>query len=241
MDIGKSITFVTEDEKWLEKLGLGALIAAVPVLNFAWTGFMVDVMRNVAAGEIKPLPDWSDLGDKFVRGLLVTIAGLVYALPAILAGCLLAGLTVVPIMAVTSAQGEQGANPEMAFGATALLVVVGCCLGLYGLLLSFILPAVFINYSRQGTFGSCFRFGEIMGLVTTNLGAYVTAWVVTIAAGFIVGLVVGAAGLLIVWIPCIGWVMIWVVSAIAGAYLGAVYAHLFGQVGASPVLELSQL
>ena len=87
MDIGKSLTFVTEDEKWLEKLGIGALITAVPILNFAWSGFMVDLMRNVAAGEPKPLPDWSDLGDKFVKGLIITLAGLIYALPALLVGC----------------------------------------------------------------------------------------------------------------------------------------------------------
>ena len=240
MDIGKSFTFVTEDEKWLEKLGLGALISAVPVLNFAWTGFMVDIMRNVAADDAKPLPDWSDLGEKFVKGLVVTVAGFIYALPAILVGCLLFGLAFVPVIAV-SGQGESGANPDLALGTSALLIAVGCCLGLYGLLLSFVFPAVMINYSRQGTFGACFRFGEIMGLVTANLGAYVTAWAMSIAAGFLVGLVVGAAGLLMVWVPCIGWLIMWALGAIASAYLGVVYAHLFGQVGANPVLELSQL
>lgn len=240
MDIGKSFTFVTEDEKWLEKLGLGALISAVPVLNFAWTGFMVDVMRNVAADDAKPLPDWSDLGDKFVRGLVVSLAGLIYALPAIMIGCLLFGLSFVPLIAV-SGQGDQGANPELALGTTALLIVVGCCIGLYGLLLSFVFPAVMIHYSRQGTFGSCFQFSQIMPLVSANLSAYVTAWVISLAAGFLIGLVLGAAGMLAVWIPCVGWLIMWALSAIAGAYLGVVYAHLFGQVGANPVLDLSQL
>lgn len=236
MDIGKSITFVTEDEKWLEKLGIGALVAAVPVLNFAWTGFMVDVMRNVAAGESKPLPDWTDLGEKLLRGLLVTIAGFIYALPAILVGCLLAGLSFVPLIAAD--QGSQGSGEQIALGSAALLVSLSCCLGLFILLLSFIFPAVLINYSRKGAFGSCFEFGEIMRLITTNLGEYVTAWVITIAAGFIVGTVLGAAGMLVGWIPCIGWLILWVLGAIAGAYLGAVYAHLFGQVGGRPAQEL---
>jgi len=241
MDIGKSFTFITEDEKWLEKLGLGALISAVPVLNFAWTGFMLNVMRNVSEDVAKPLPDWSDLGDKFIKGLVVTLAGLIYALPAILAGCLLSGLAFVPLFVVTSGQGEQGANPEMAIGTTALLIVMGCCIGLYGLLLSFIFPAVMIHYSRQETFGSCFQFSQIMPLVTANLSAYVTAWAVSIAASFVVGLVVGAAGMLVVLIPCVGWLVGWALGAVASAYLGAVYAHLFGQVGANPVLDLSQL
>jgi hypothetical protein len=236
MDIGKSITFVTEDEKWLEKLGIGALVAAVPILNFAWTGFMVDVMRNVAAGEARPLPGWSDLGEKFVRGLVVTIAGLIYALPAILVGCLLAGLSFVPLFA--AGQGGSDFSEEMALGSTGLLIALGCCLGLFGLLLSFIFPAVFINYSRKGTFGSCFQLGEIIRLITANLGEFVTAWVVTVAAGFLVGLVIGAAGMLVGWIPCIGWIILWAMSAIAGAYLGVVYAHLFGQVGAGQAQEI---
>lgn len=239
MDIGKSITFVTEDEKWLEKLGLGALVAAVPILNFAWTGFMVDVMRNVAAGEAKPLPGWSDLGEKFMKGLIITIAGLIYALPAILVGCLLFGLSFVPLIAA-SGQGDQSLNQGLAAGSAGLLIAVSCCIGIYGLVMSFVFPAVFINYSRQGTFSSCFQFGEIMRLISANLGEYATAWVITIAAGFVVGLVIGAAGLLVGWIPCIGWILVWVLSAIAGAYLGAVYAHLFGQVGANIDLLTSQ-
>jgi MFS family permease len=234
MDIGKSITFVAEDEKWLEKLGIGALITAVPILNFAWSGFMVDIMRNVGAGEAKPLPDWSDLGDKFVRGLIITLAGLIYALPAILVGCLLFGLSFVPLFAV-SGQGDQGMNQGLALGSTGLLIAAGCCIGLYGLVISFVFPAVFINYSRQGSFGSCFQFGEVMRLITTNLSEYATAWVIIIVAGLLVGLVIGAVGGLLSFIPCIGWIIAWAISAIAGAYLGAVYAHLFGQVGANPV------
>ena len=232
MDIGKSITFVAEDEKWLEKLGIGALITAVPILNFAWSGFMVDLMRNVASGEAKPLPDWSDLGDKFVKGLILTLAGLIYALPAILVGCLLFGLSFVPLIAV-SGQGDQGVNQGLALGSTGLLIAAGCCIGLYGLLISFVFPAVFINYSRQGSFGSCFQFSEIMQLITANLGEYATAWVITIVAGLMVGLVMGVVGMLVGWIPCIGWLVVWAISAVAGAYLGAVYAHLFGQVGAN--------
>ena len=232
MDIGKSITFVAEDEKWLEKLGIGALITAVPILNFAWSGFMVDLMRNVAAGEPKPLPGWSDLGDKFIKGLIITLAGMIYALPAILVGCFLFGLSFVPLIAV-SGEGDQGLNQGLALGSTGLLIAAGCCIGLYALLISFVFPGVFINYSRQGSFGSCFQFGEIMRLITANLGEYVTAWVVTLVGGLLVGFVMGVVGMLVGWIPCIGWLFVWAISAIAGAYLGSVYAHLFGQVGVS--------
>jgi len=47
MNIGKSFSFMFEDKQWVSKLGLGALITFIPILNFAWTGYMVGVIRNV--------------------------------------------------------------------------------------------------------------------------------------------------------------------------------------------------
>jgi len=36
MDVGKSFSFQFEDKEWLNQLGLGAIIALAPILNFAW-------------------------------------------------------------------------------------------------------------------------------------------------------------------------------------------------------------
>ena len=38
MDIGKSFSYPFEDKEWISKLGLGAVITIVPVLNLAWSG-----------------------------------------------------------------------------------------------------------------------------------------------------------------------------------------------------------
>ncbi|MGB7095956.1 MAG: hypothetical protein WBD62_15035, partial [Anaerolineales bacterium] len=62
MDIGKSFSYPFEDDEWLTKLFLGAIVSAVPILNFAWTGYTVDIMRNVIDGVSMPMPAWSDFG-----------------------------------------------------------------------------------------------------------------------------------------------------------------------------------
>lgn len=82
MDIGKSITYPFEDKEWAKKLLLGIIISIVPILNFAWIGYMLRTMRNVYDGAETLLPDWSEFGDKFVKGLLVSIASFIYSLPA---------------------------------------------------------------------------------------------------------------------------------------------------------------
>ena len=71
MDAEKSFTFPFEDTEWVSKLGLGALISMVPILNFAWSGYLVDIIRNVMNNDAEPLPTWDDLGKKFNDGLIL--------------------------------------------------------------------------------------------------------------------------------------------------------------------------
>ncbi|NOK63647.1 MAG: hypothetical protein GFH27_549297n11 [Chloroflexi bacterium AL-W] len=69
MNIGKAISYVFEDERWISKVLLGGLIAAIPILNFAAIGYMIKTARNVAYGNPRPLPEWGeDFGDTFMLG-----------------------------------------------------------------------------------------------------------------------------------------------------------------------------
>lgn len=225
MDIGKSFTFVTEDEKWLSKMVVGAIIAAVPILNFAWMGYMIDVMRRVLRNDPMPLPDWGDLGEKFMQGLLISIASFIYSLPALIVLCLPMGF----MIAASSASADAGEALAAIGGVTSVLLV--CCLMIYGLAISFLFPAISLNYAEAGTFASCFEFGKIWARAQANLSAYLTAWLVILAAGFGVTIVIGLVGGLLGWIPCLGQILLMAVAGIASAYMGAVYGHLFGQVG----------
>ncbi len=56
MKIGEAFSFQFEDIQWPTKLGIGALISLVPILNFAVVGYEVGIVRNVAAGVQEPLP-----------------------------------------------------------------------------------------------------------------------------------------------------------------------------------------
>jgi hypothetical protein len=107
------------------------------------------------------------------------------------------------------------------------------------LALSFGFPAVYINFARKGTFGSCFEFGEITKIITTNLSKYLTAWLISIVGGIVVGTIIGLVSALIGWIPCIGWAIAWLISAVGGVYISTLFAHLFGQVPASAGMEMT--
>jgi hypothetical protein len=41
-------------------------------------------------------------------------------------------------------------------------------------------------------------------------------------------------GAVLVFIPCCGWILAWILFGVAGVYIAAVFGHLFGQIGAEP-------
>ncbi len=225
MDIGKSFSYPFEDDEWLTKLFLGAIVSAVPILNFAWTGYTVDILRNVADGVSRPMPDWGDFGDKFVKGFFIWAAGFIYTLPAMIIACLPLGFLIIP-----ASMESSNTTDTLISVFTGVGILFLCLLVLYLLAFSFYFPAVYINFARKGTFGSCFEISAIIKIVSENSSKYLTAWLVSIVGAILVGIIVMIVSVVLAFIFCIGWVLTWVISALSGVYLFAIYAHLFGQV-----------
>jgi hypothetical protein len=227
MDVGKSIGYVFEDKKWTNKILLGILVSIIPIVNFAYLGYLTVIMKNVTEHQPEPLPEWSNFGDKFVKGLILTLALLIYSLPALI---LLCPFTFLPFLRNVGSEGRNAVTGL--FVGTALLLT--CLLTIYGLIISFLAPAINLNFARKNTFGACFEFGEIWRIMSKNLSDYIVAWLITvviaIGASFVVGIV---AGVLFI-IPCIGWLIGWVLVAGTSVWIGTVYAHLFGQIGSEP-------
>lgn len=124
MDFKRGLTFVTQDQNWLSKVGVGTLISLVPILNFAGIGYSMDVTRNVAQGRETPLPEWSDLGNQFVRGLLGTVVQFLWSLPILLVACPLYAVVLTGVAATS--QGEDvGTGGSLAIAGVGLLIALG--------------------------------------------------------------------------------------------------------------------
>jgi hypothetical protein len=228
MDVGKSIGFVFEDKKWTNKLLIGMLVSIVPIVNFALFGWVIDIMKNVSQRQAEPLPDWDNFGDKFVKGAILFVASLIYSLPMLLITC---PAFFLPFTRGDFSREGQQALAGMFIGTTALLA---CAISIYALLLSFLLPAIFLNFARKGTFASCFEFGEIWRIMSKNLGDYIVAWLIIIVVSIGASFVIGIVGTVLAFIPCCGWILAWILFGVTGVYIAAVFGHLFGQIGAEP-------
>ena len=228
MEIGKAFTFIFQDKRWFTKLLLGWLVSIVPILNFAWAGYLVKTLRNVEQNLAEPLAEWDDFGEKFVQGFYLFLAGLVYSLPALL----IASFTVFPALLTSGGEWNDTIGTIMAVTGS----VVGCLLLIYVLALTIFFPAMYINLARKGSLGSCFQIGEFFRIMSRNAGNYFLAWLMSIVWAVVIGVVGGLLIGLIAWIPCVGWIIGFVGGGLLTVAISVVWAHLFGQVAAKDMV-----
>lgn len=194
MDIGSAFTYMFDDEGWIAKIAIGgglifAGILLSPIiiglaLFLPISGYMLEALKNVRDGRPIPLPEWSNFGELFRKGLIVFLIGLVYTIPALIFVCLAIGL-----------YGAADANPDMA----PTLGIIGSCFIFIVVVLSLVanilLPAAIIRYAEYDTFGSAFQFGEIFSFISSNIGDYIIVLLLGFVAQFIAQLGVVLCGI----------------------------------------------
>ena len=198
MNFGKSFTYMFEDTNWVSKFLIGIVISVVPILNIAWAGYGIGIMRNMARGMEKPLPSWDNLGEKFKDGLIIFVATFIYVLPALIVIAIGAG--------ASAALGDESAM-------TAVIIAISCCATIYFLAFSFLQPALLIHYARTNSFGALFQIKVVFKLATQNIGEYLMAWVTGLLAGAVLSILSPILVLLcfvpfllgIAWVTCVSY------------------------------------
>ncbi|HEY84812.1 MAG TPA: DUF4013 domain-containing protein [Chloroflexi bacterium] len=223
MDVAKAFTFVTEDERWMGKIGIGALVALLSFLIIPiplLVGYMVGVVRNVKDGVVNPMPEWDNWGLLFKDGLSIIVAQLVYTLPFWLLSCI-AGVGTVGMGSLAETNEDLAAA-----GIFATFGLVGCLTLVFMVALFFLSPAIVIQYVRTNELGAAFRFGEVFAIAKENVGNILIIALVTFVIAIVLNIVIGILGL----IPCIGWVAALIIAVAAGPYMTVVTGHLYGQI-----------
>ncbi|RLC67124.1 MAG: hypothetical protein DRI48_03095 [Chloroflexi bacterium] len=237
MEIGKALSFVFEDEEWVSKLLLGSAILLIPIFGvFALMGYAIAIVRNVKANAPRPLPDWADLGQYFMDGLMFWVATLLYSLPLLIFICPVVFIWLLPALA-----GEEEDLVTILAGISGVVSLgLGCLALVYGLLLALLTPVLQIRYAESGEIGACLRFGEVFRYLFANVGSIIISQILLWVAGMVIGTVVSVFVGVLGIIPICGWIMAGVLSLLmlpAVAWLTLFSAHLYGQIArqAAPV------
>jgi len=213
MDVGKSFSFVFEDDQWITKILLGAAILLLGIL-FSWllliplilafallTGYGVEITRRVMHGQLSGLPEWDKWTVMAADGIKAIIIGIVYALPMIVLSICVS----IPI----------GIFAENAEGlSTFFSVILSCISLLYAIAMSIVLPAAIAFYVAHDDLRDAFRFGEVLAFVRNALSTYLITFLMSWVAQF-----VGQLGSIICGV---GWL-----ATVPYAYM--VTGHLYGQ------------
>ena len=231
MNVSRAIEFVFDDEEWLGKLLLTAVISLIPVFGLlAVSGYVIALIRNVMAGKETPLPHWEEPGRCFMDGLMFWLATLLYSLPFLLLACPVVLSWALPLLC-----GEDtDATWALVSLSGAVSAALGCLAGLYGVLYVLATPVLQIRYAEAGSIRACLRVGAVLRFLLDNFGRILFVTLVLALAVLVVTFVFGAVFTVLVLIPLCGPVL-----AAAGAllvipvylWLGLFAGHLSGQVG----------
>jgi hypothetical protein len=186
IDFGRSFTFVTEDPDWVRKILIGGVfsLACSVLVGIPFVlGYFSRTLRNVVAGEARPMPEWDDLGGLFNEGLRLTAVSLVYGLAvAVIVGVLVAAV-VVPIVAVNA--GHDDASEVLGLlGGLGILGLYGLGMLVY-LVFAVFMPAALARSALRGTVADGFAWREILAFVKANLGNYLITLVIYLLASFL--------------------------------------------------------
>lgn len=234
----KAISYPVSGEKAIGALVIGSLLTLLSVLilpGLLVFGYLVRVLRQDATDGAE-VPGYDEWGALLVDGLKATLVTIGYFIvPALVALVVLAAfltITAVTVVETGSASGftgpdgvlvdsqVQAGGPDavttVALIVSMLLVVLSA---LWSLAAVYVLPAGLAHFARTGRMGSAFAVRRFWPVLTS--GTYLVAWLlafaVSIAAGFVVGFVSLVPGLGVL------------VSAVVLYYASVVAARLYGE------------
>ncbi|HET89823.1 MAG TPA: DUF4013 domain-containing protein [Chloroflexi bacterium] len=214
MDLGKAFSYVFEDEEWIVKILLGALLMLIPIVGqFALMGYGIAIIRNVRAGEPRPLPNWSAFGEYLLDGLKLWAVTLVYTLPLFVIICPITFVWILPAL------GGESEDLVVALAGLSGILSIGliCLVTLYSILLAIVAPVLQIRYAKSGEIGDCLQIGAVFRDAFANLGSII-----------MVALVWWAASIILV--PIATTVTLGLLALPASVWLRTLSSHLYGQI-----------
>ena len=155
-DIGKAFGLPFKDPSWVSKFliaGLFMLLCFIGIGIPVIVGYLIQVTQRVIRREEPALPDWNDIGIKFVLGFKYCIVYLVYLIPVF--------LLVIPVVGLVVATSATDA-PEMV-GVLSIVYMFGFTLLVipYSVLLTAIFPIIAYRFALREKISDAIDLGKV--------------------------------------------------------------------------------
>ncbi len=224
MDIGRALTYFSEDERWVEKTAIGTglllissllLVALIGVLGyFILFGYLVRLLQNVRDDAHPVLPEWDRWGDDLVRGVKLVCVAVIWALPIVLVSVPLFIIGIVIDSEIRSANGDF---------AMLFFLCFACLSFFLGIAYAVFQPGFTIAFARNETISDGLQVSEIWDWTRDNIGNVAIVAILTVIASMIITTVGSIVGLILC---VIGAVVTVPLSQLIVYYF---QSHLYGQ------------
>jgi len=150
MDLGEAIKRPFSD---LKKFIIGALLNILPIVNFLSMGYALKA-GEMSLKKNRSLPEWTDWGNLFVKGLLAFILSIIWMIPALILFLIGGGTALASVIAN---QGTAAIVSAIVGGG--IFMILGM---IWMLLVIYVGPSVWLNFVSKGNFGAGLEFGTIL-------------------------------------------------------------------------------
>lgn len=174
IDIGRSLSFITEDEQWISKVLIGGLILLIPIVGqLALLGYMIETAQNLTRGREKPLPEWGEFGNKMLLGFHAFLISIVYSLPVML-------LVIIFVCFIGAmAAGAEGREEELAGGMAAAMFCIFPLIIILSLVIQVAVFTGWVRYIQMGAdLGAAFAIGPVWEMLRTSPGTWIITFLI---------------------------------------------------------------
>lgn len=225
MDYAKALTYMLEDDDILTKAGIGSaiMLVSIPLLGIPMifmVGYLIAIARNVKKGVEKPLPAWDDWGGFFREGINVIVIYLGLSSPFLLLTCAFVALMVAGGVITENGAENLGGGLMLTAG-----LIYSCISLIWAFLYIFISHAAMVLYLRHGSIGACFNMSDLRAIASEQAGNIFIITLVVMGASMAISTVFS----MVAFIPCIGWILAFVIWPLSTVYTIALQGHLLGQ------------
>lgn len=204
IDYGKAIERPFTNVK---RLVIGILLSIIPIVSFITIGYFLNCARTAMKNDYT-LPEWKEILNLFVKGILAIIIIMIYMLPALI--LFIIGIITLFVGGVTSLLTDPTQLiPSLLLSAPIFIVAL-----ILFIIAGYIGASALVNYSIDFKFKDAFKLKKVMKKAFT--GKYFVVWILMLLYTIIISLIFG-------YVPMIG-------RAISGFIVGVTFYTAIGRI-----------
>jgi Protein of unknown function (DUF4013) len=227
MEIGKGLSYIRQDPQWVKKIFIGSIITAIPFVEAISDGYQIQTIKNLKAGNPRPLPDWNETGSFLRQGIGLRL--LIYAI--YIPTYLTTALAIILTLAGIFGWFMEDANARFELGIGRLLgweLVIPVIDGIVVVILPMallIVPALARRLADGESVPSLLNPFPTLSLVFSNFGTYA----LTRVAVFVSVTIASLLALSFNALPVIGTLVGWFILATVRFSGRLLWAHSLAQ------------